>query len=86
MVRGFRSRPVPRTRGDDPEVLSKFTTELEMRLRDVVRCVWHKAGYKAGQGVGRPQLLVLFHSEHERLESQFRGYLLRQDVNGWRDA
>ena len=77
----FQDNP-PRIDEHTDKVLSKLTTEPELRLRDVARCVWHKAGYRAGQGMGRSKLLAFFRSELECLESQFRGYLLGQDING----
>ncbi len=60
---------------------SYLGTDSELRLRDVARCVWHRAGYKAGQGMERSRLLDFLLAELRVVEDQFKRYLIGQSDN-----
>lgn len=79
----FQRNP-PRIDEATDRVVHKLTTEFELLLRDVARCVWHRAGYKAGQGMNRSQLLAFLLAELHVVEERFRGYLIGQSANAGR--
>ncbi|MBR3159333.1 MAG: hypothetical protein IKF14_09560 [Atopobiaceae bacterium] len=79
----FHRNP-PRIDEATDRVVHKLTTDFELRLRDVARCVWHRAGYEAGQGMDRSQLLDFLLVELHGVEEQFMGYLLGQGTNNGR--